>query len=72
MSDYEYFELKYLEEVNDLFLSFKNKSELYNLGLFQKNNNFMDLFDFIYDSIDIIDESESDEEEFVNEEEINL
>ena len=72
MSDYEYFELKYLEEVNDLFLSFKKKSELYNLGLFQKNNNFMDLFDLIYDSIDIIDESESDEEEFVNEEEINL
>lgn len=72
MSDYEYFELKYLEEVNDLFLSFKNKSELYNLGLFKKNNNFMDLFDFIYDSINIIDESESDEEEFVNEEEINL
>ena len=72
MSNYEYFELKYLEEVNDLFLSFKNKSELYNLGLFQKNNNFMDLFDFIYDSIDIIDESESDDEEFVNEEEINL
>ena len=30
MSDYEYFELKYLEEVNDLFLSFKKKSELYN------------------------------------------
>ena len=72
MSNYEYFELKYLEEVNNLFLSFKNKSEIYNLGLFQKNNNFMDLFDFIYDSIDIIDESESDDEEFVNEEEINL
>lgn len=72
MNDYEYFELKYLEEVNDLFLSFKNKSELYNLGLFQKNNNFMDLFDLIYDSINIIDDSESDEEEFVNEEEINL
>lgn len=72
MSDYEYFELKYLEEVNDLFLSFKKISELYNLGLFKKNNNFMDLFDFIYDSINIIDESESDEEEFVNEEEINL
>ena len=72
MSDYEYFELKYLEEVNDLFLSFKKNSELYNLGLFKKNNNFMDLFDFIYNSINIIDESESDEEEFVNEEEINL
>ena len=50
MSDYdhEYFELKYLEEINDLFLSFKNESELFNLNLFEKNDNFMDLFDFIY------------------------
>lgn len=72
MGDYDYFELKYLEEVNDLFLSIKNKSELYNLGLFQKNNNFMDLFDFIYDSINIIEESESDEDNLSNDEELNL
>ena len=70
MSNYEYFELKYLEEVNDLFLSLKNKSELYNLNLFKKNNNFMDLFDFIYDSINIIEEfsdSESEGHEIIEE-----
>lgn len=72
MGDYDYFELKYLEEINDLFLSIKNKSELYNLGLFQKNNNFMDLFDFIYDSINIIEESDSDEDNLSNDEELNL
>ena len=72
MSEYDYFELKYLEEINDLFLSFKNESELYNLGLFQKNKNFMDLFDFVYDSINIIDDESGDEDDLSNDEEINL
>lgn len=65
MSDdenYNYFELKYLEEINDLFLEFKNENNFYNLKLFTQNNNFMDLFDFLYDSIELIDE-ESDNED---------
>jgi hypothetical protein len=75
MSDYdnEYFELKYLEEINDLFLSFKNESELFNLNLFEKNDNFMDLFDFIYSSIQInSDEDLLDENYDSNDEEFNL
>ena len=65
MSDdenYNYFELKYLEEINDLFLEFKNENNFYNLKLFTQNNNFMDLFNFLYDSIELIDE-ESDNED---------
>lgn len=75
MSDYnyEYFELKYLEEINDLFLSLKNQSDLHDLGLFQKNDNFMDLFDFIYSSIELNEEEDlSDENEDLNDEEFNL
>jgi len=75
MSDYnyEYFELKYLEEINDLFLSLKKQSDLYDLGLFKKNDNFMDLFDFIYSSIELNeDEDLSSENEDLNDEEFNL
>ena len=71
--EYEYFELKYLEEINDLFLSLKNQSDLHNLGLFKKNNNFMDLFDFISSSIELNDDEDlSDENEDLNDEEFNL
>jgi len=69
MSDSEYFELKYLEEIHELFLSLKQKSELFNLGLFKKNNNFMDLFDFILDSIEMNNEVTEDEDNTLNDEE---
>ena len=70
MSDSDYFELKYLEEIHELFLSLKQKSELFNLGLFQKNDNFMDLFDFLFDSIEMNNEEDSEgEDNTLNDEE---
>ena len=64
MSNYEYFELKYLEEINELYLECKDIASYNNLNLFQNpKDNFMDLFDLIYSSIEII---EDDDDEFEN------
>tara|TARA_B100000035_G_scaffold80990_1_gene67889 strand:- start:289 stop:519 length:231 start_codon:yes stop_codon:yes gene_type:complete len=64
MTNYEYFELKYLEEINELFLESKDIAAFNNLNLFQNpKDNFMDLFDLIYDSIEIIEE---EDDEFEN------
>ena len=57
MNDYEIFELKYLEEIYQLYLGFKEISEYNNINLFRnKNDNFMDVFDLIFKSIELIDE----------------
>ena len=64
MSNYEYFELKYLEEVNDLFLNIKELNGHYNLGLFQgKRDNPTDLLEFIFERIAVLDEGSDAEEE---------
>ena len=44
-SEEDYFELKYLECVNDLFLSLKRIDNYYRLELF--NGDFNELFEFI-------------------------
>ena len=66
-SNKEYFELKYLEEVNSLFLECKKTSDYYGLNIF--NKDFMDLYDFIYESTQYLDEpdlSEDEEEDYLN------
>ena len=71
MSDYEYFELKYLEEIYELYCNFKEISEFNNLKLFQdKKDNFMDLFDLLFRSIQFIEEDNiNDENDTFNDEE---
>jgi len=70
MSNYDYFELKYLEEIYDLYLECKGIGDFNSLNLFNSpKDNFMDVFDLIFDSIEII-EDENDEED-VNDDEYN-
>ena len=69
MSNYEYFELKYLEEIFELFIKCQEISKFNNLDiLLHREDNFMDLFDLIYDSIQIDEnedlEIEDDREEY--------
>ena len=64
MDNEDYFDLKYLEEIYSLFQDLIQINQFYNLNLFQKNNNFTDLHNFIikntefieYDNIDSDDE----------------
>ena len=59
MNDYEEFELKYVEEIYQLYLNLKEISEFNNLKLFQsKKDNFMDLFDLLFKSIEFVDDEE--------------
>ena len=64
MSNFEYFELKYLEEVNDLFLNIKELNGYYNLGLFQgKTDNPTDLLEFIFERIAVLEEDSEEEDD---------
>ena len=60
--DYNYFELKYLEEINSLYLESKKILEHYGLDLF-KDKDFMELFYFIYEYTQYLEESDESEEE---------
>ena len=63
MSNDEYFELKYLEEVNDLFLNLKELNNYYDLGLFQGvRDTPMDLFEFLQQKVQVLEEYSSDED----------
>lgn len=58
-----YFELKYLEELSDLFNEFKFTDNYYGLNLF--NKNYIDFFDFVNENVIILDnydENETDDE----------
>jgi hypothetical protein len=68
--DYEFFELKYLEEINEIFLKIKDNLDILGVYLFTQNH-FMDLFEFIYQNIHIIDDDEHISENEFNNEEIN-
>ena len=65
MSDEEYFELKYLEEIYQLFRECQEISKFNNLDLLlDTEDNFMDLFDFLADTTELVSEvydSEMDE-----------
>jgi hypothetical protein len=60
--DYNYFELKYLEEINSLYLESTRILNHYGLDFF-KNKDFMELFYFIYENINYLDESDCEDEE---------
>ena len=66
------FELKYLEEISQLFNKIKNMDNYYNLDLKLKEKNFTHLFDFIndhvviYDNVDDISDEEIDDENKYN------
>lgn len=67
--DYNYFELKYLEEINGLYLESKKILEHYGLDLF-KDKDFMGLFYFIYEYTQYLEKQEdsddSEEEDYLN------
>ena len=64
MSNYEYFELKYLEEVNELFQNIKELNGYYNLGLFQgQQDNPIDLMDFMFRCVEVLEEGSEEEDE---------
>lgn len=58
VSEEELFDLKYLEEINELFLSLKSLNNYYGLKLC--NDNFMDYFEFIKHNV-VIHEFSDDE-----------
>ena len=58
VSEEELFELKYLEEINELFLSLKRLSDYYGLKLC--DDNLMDYFEFIKHNV-VIHEFSEDE-----------
>ena len=60
--DYNYFELKYLEEINSLYLESKGILEHYGLD-FCKVKDFMELFYYIYEYTQYLEESDESEEE---------
>tara|TARA_B110000879_G_C10707776_1_gene331652 strand:- start:10 stop:465 length:456 start_codon:yes stop_codon:yes gene_type:complete len=67
--DYDYFELKHLEEINSLFLKCKELFDYYGVDLFQrKTDNLMNLFYFIYNSLDNFEylSDNSDGEEYLS------
>jgi len=67
--DYDYFELKHLEEINSLFLKCKELFDYYGVDLFQrKTDNLMNLFYFIYNSLDNLEylSDNSDGEEYLS------
>ena len=67
--DYNYFELKYLEEINSLYLESKRILDHYNLKFFQ-DKDFMELFYFIYEYTQYLEGQEelddSEEEDYLN------
>jgi len=58
VSEEELFDLKYLEEINELFLTLKRLSDYYGLKLC--DDNFMDYFEFIKHNV-VIHEFSDDE-----------
>ena len=64
MDNEDYFDLKYLEDVHSLFQDLIQINQFYNLNLFQKNNNFTDLYNFIIKNTEFIqyDDLNSDDE----------
>ena len=68
MTDYEYFELKYLEEIYQLFRECQEISKFNNLDLLlHKDDNFMDLFDLLLDSVELTNEMDDSEIEELDE-----
>ena len=64
MDNEDYFDLKYLEDVYSLFQDLIQINQFYNLNLFQKNNNFTDLHNFIIKNTEFTqyDDLNSDDE----------
>lgn len=71
---YEYFSLKFSQDITDLYLYFKELTKVYNLDLFHnKRSNSINLHDFLFNHLLVEDpyydsdnESESEEENNIN------
>jgi len=61
---YEYFSLKFSQDIVDLFMGFKELTRSYNLSLFHKKDVSLDLQEFLFDHLLIEDPYvDSDDEE---------
>ena len=61
---YEYFSLKFSQDIIDLFMGFKELTRSYNLSLFHKKDVSLDLQEFLFDHLLIEDPYvDSDDEE---------
>jgi hypothetical protein len=71
MSEIEYFELCYLEEIDSLFKELQEITRSYNLNLFHTmdKDNSSELFHFIFDSIHFQDTETQDNEILSDQEE---
>tara|TARA_Y100000389_G_C17229150_1_gene397227 strand:+ start:28 stop:525 length:498 start_codon:yes stop_codon:yes gene_type:complete len=68
---YEYFDLKYSDDINNLLLYFQEISKSVCLDLFLKStDNYMDLFEFIYNNVEIMEDESLDDENTFNGDEI--
>ena len=69
---YEYFSLKFSQDIIDLFMRFREITRCYNLPLFhQYNDNSLDLEQFLFDHI-LVEEPYNDDCENESDEENNI
>jgi hypothetical protein len=63
--NYDYYDLKYSDEINNLFLYFIKMTKFFSVELFDSVNcNYMNLLNFIYNHIEYIDNENYDENTF--------
>lgn len=72
MSNIEYFELCYLQEIDTLFKELQEITRSYNMNLFHTmgKDNSSELFNFIYQSIDFQEIETEDVERLSDQEEL--
>ena len=69
---YEYFSLKFSQDIIDLFMKFRETTRSYNLSLFhQYNDNSLDLEQFLFNHI-LVEEPYNDEKDVEASEENNI
>tara|TARA_B100001287_G_scaffold36658_1_gene26085 strand:+ start:6269 stop:6760 length:492 start_codon:yes stop_codon:yes gene_type:complete len=71
--NYDYYDLKYSDQINELFLYFIEMTNYFSVELFNSLNcNYMNLLNFIYQNIEYIDNENYDENTFNDEENYSM
>ena len=71
--NYDYYDLKYIDQINELFLYFIEMTNYFSVELFNSlNSNYMNLLNFIYNNIEYIDNEIYDENTFNDEEKYSM
>ena len=72
-SDYEYFNLKFSDDIVDLFLVFKDITKNHGSMLLHcKNDNSNNLLDFIHNYCEVIEDEEEEDDNYNEEKFMNL